>query len=58
MLEELLEKRDFYLYTIKHLEFKSLDDEDPNETGKLMELTLDELKNIEIQIRKILNLNS
>ena len=58
LLEELLEKRDFYLYTIKHLEFKSLDDEDPNETGKLMELTLDELKNIEIQIRKILNLNS
>jgi len=58
LLEELLEKRDFYLYTIKHLEFKSLDDEDPNETGKLMELTLDELKNIEIQIRKILNSNS
>lgn len=58
LLEELLEKRDFYLYTIKHLEFKSLDDEDPNETGKLMELTLDELKNIKIQIRKILNSNS
>jgi len=58
LLEELLEKRDFYLYTIKHLEFKSFDDEDPNETGKLMELTLDELKNIEIQIQKILNLNS
>ena len=58
MLEELLEKRDFYLYTIKHLEFKSLDDEDPNETGKLMELTLDELKKIEIQIQKMLNSNS
>jgi len=58
LLEELLEKRDFYLYTIKHLEFKSFDDEDPNETGKLMELTLDELKNIEIQIQKILNSNS
>lgn len=58
MLEELLEKRDFYLYTIKHLEFKSLDDEDPNETGKLMELTLDELKKIEIQIQKMLKSNS
>ena len=58
MLEELLEKRDFYLYTIKHLEFKSLDDDNPKETAKLMGSTLEELKKIETQIQNILNPNS
>ena len=58
LLEELLEKRDFYLYTIKHLEFKSFDDENPEETVKLMEMTFDELKKIENQIQNILNSNS
>ena len=55
LLEELMEKRDFYLYTLKHLEFKSFDDQNPVETAKIMESTLDELKKIESQIRNLLN---
>ena len=47
--EEMLEKRDFYLNTIKHLEFKSLDDitsHDINQTKKLLIMTFEELKKI------------
>ena len=58
LLEELLEKRDFYLYSIKHLEFRSLDDEDSEETEKLMKITIDELKKIEIEIRNIVRNSS
>lgn len=57
MLEELLEKRDFYLYTIKHLEFKSFYDENPDETKKLMEITIYELKKLEIEIQNLMNEN-
>lgn len=57
-LEELLEKRDYYLYTLKHLEFKSFDDENPDETKKLMDITINELKKIENEIKNLLNENS
>ncbi len=57
LIEELLEKRDFYLYTIKHLEFKGFDDENPDETRKLMEITINELKKLEIEIQKLMNEN-
>ena len=58
IIEELLEKRDFYLYTIKHLEFKSFDDEDPAETKKLMDVTINELKKVETEIQHMLNKDS
>ena len=59
LIEELMEKRDFYLYTIKHIEFKRLsDDDDENsnsyETKKLMDTAIDELKKVEDEIRKLL----
>lgn len=57
LIEELLEKRDFYLYAIKHLDFKSLDDENPDETRKLMEITINELKKLEIEIQNLMNKN-
>ena len=50
-----MEKRDFYLYTLKHLEFKRFDDQNPVETAKIMESTLEELKKIESQIRNLLS---
>ena len=57
-IEELLEKRDFYLYTIKHLEFRSFDETDSEETQKLMKITFEELKKVENEIRKLLGQNS
>lgn len=56
LIEELFEKRDFYIYTIKHLEFKSIDD-DPQETKKLMENTLNELRTLEVEIKNLLNID-
>ena len=58
LLEELLGKRDFYLYTIKHLEFRGLTAEDFAETQKLMNVAFGELKKIETEIRNILVQNS
>lgn len=58
LIEELFEKRDFYIYTIKHLEFKSIDDDDPQETKKLMENTLNELRTLEVEIKNLLNIDS
>jgi hypothetical protein len=55
LLEELLEKRDFYLYTIKHLEFRKFDEPNSSETLKLMDATFEELKKVENEIRNILN---
>ena len=57
LLEELFEKRDYYLYVLKHLEFKSFDDDDPEETKKLMDATIKELQNIENEIKNQLNYN-
>lgn len=54
LLEELLEKRDFYLYTIKHLEFKNVVESDPNETQKLLNITFEELKKIQNEIGNLL----
>lgn len=56
LLEELLQKRDFYLYTIKHLEFRIFDD-DTKEVRKLMQTTFDELKKIENEIHCIFTQN-
>ncbi|QUC65424.1 hypothetical protein NsoK4_04045 [Nitrosopumilus sp. K4] len=58
LLEKLLEKRDFYLYTLKHLEFRGFDDEDSADTQKLMNMTIEELKKIENEIRIMLSENS
>ncbi len=57
-IEELLEKRDFYLYTIKHLEFRSIDETNSDEIKKLIKITFEELKKVENEIRNILNQNS
>ena len=58
LLEDLLEKRDFYLYTLKHLEFKNLDDESHDENQKLMNITIAELQKVENEIRSLLKQNS
>lgn len=55
LLDELFEKRDFYLYSLKHLEFKNLDDSDPKETQKLLDITLNELHKVEKEISNLLN---
>lgn len=50
-----MEKRDFYLNTIKHLEFRSLDEEDnSDETKKLMNTAIEEIKKVETEIKKLL----
>lgn len=59
--EELLEKRDFYLNTIKHLEFKSQDDLNPhdvNQTHKLLDVTFEELRQIQYAIGNLVRQNN
>jgi hypothetical protein len=58
LLEELLEKRDFYLYTIKHLEFKKLDEQNSSDTLKLMNVIFEELKKVENEIQNLLKQNN
>ena len=58
LLEELMEKRAFYLYTLKHLEFKSIDDENSTETQKLTAITIQELKKVETAIHELMDKNS
>ena len=55
LLEELMGKRDFYLYTIKHLEFRIMDNDGINEAKKLLEITFEELRKIENEIQSILS---
>ena len=57
LLEELMGKRDFYLYTIKHLEFRIMDNDGVNDAKKLLEITFEELRKIENEIQSILSKN-
>ena len=53
IVERLLEQRDFYLNTLKHLEFQLVMDPSQKEiedNKKLQETTLDQLKKIQQEI--------
>ena len=53
IIEKLLEQRDFYLYTLKHLEFQSIMDpseEELEEVRLLQVKTIDQLKLVEKEI--------
>lgn len=57
ILEKLLEQRDFYLYTLKNLEFECLMDpskKELEEIEKLQTTTVEELKKIEQEIAFVL----
>ncbi len=58
ILEKLLEQRDFYLYTLKNLEFECLMDpskKELEEIEKLHTTTVEELKKIEQEIAFVLS---
>ncbi|GBH34400.1 hypothetical protein NZNM25_11910 [Nitrosopumilus zosterae] len=58
IIEKLFEQRDFYLNTIKHLEFQLIMEPTPDEilqNEKLKIITIKELKKIESEIRLILS---
>ena len=58
ILEKLLEQRDFYLYTLKNLEFESLMDPSKKELEnikKLQTTTVEQLKKIEQEIAFVLS---
>ena len=58
VLEKLLEQRDFYLNTIKHLEFQLVMDpseEEILENKKFQTTTIEQLKNVEQEISSILS---
>ena len=58
ILEKLLEQRDFYLNTLKHLEFQLMMDpseKEIHENKKLQITTLEQLKKIEQEITSILS---
>ena len=58
ILEKLLEQRDFYLYTLKNLEFESIMDPSKKESEdikKLQTTTVEELKKIEQEIAFVLS---
>lgn len=53
IIEKLLEQRDFYLYTLKHLEFQSIMDPSEQELEEIKSLqvkTIDQLKLVEKEI--------
>ena len=53
IIEKLLEQRDFYLNTLKQLEFQSVIDPTENELKeieKLQTITVDQLKKVEQEI--------
>jgi len=61
VLEKLLEQRDFYLNTIKHLEFQLVMDpseEEILENKKLQITTIEQLKKVEQEISSILSVQS
>lgn len=58
IIEKLMEKRDFYLSTLKHLEFQSIMDPSEKELKdieKLQANTVEQLKKIEQEIASILS---
>ena len=53
IIEKLLEQRDFYLYTLKHLEFQSIMDSSEKELEEIKSLqvkTVDQLKLVEKEL--------
>jgi hypothetical protein len=53
IIEKLLEQRDFYLNTLKHLDFQLIDDPSKKEIEdieKLKTTTIDQIKNVEQDI--------
>jgi len=53
IIEKLLEQRDFYLNTLKHLEFQLIMDpteKEIEENKKLKDITIEQLKNVQQEI--------
>jgi len=53
IIEKLLEQRDFYLNTLKHLDFQLIDDlskKEIEEVEKLKTTTIDQIKKVEQEI--------
>ena len=53
IIEKLLEERDFYLNTLKHLDFQLIDDPSKKEVEdieKLKTTTIDQIKKVEQEI--------
>jgi len=60
IVEKLLEQRDFYLNTLKHLNFLSIMNSSKNELEaieKLQTNTIDQLRNVEQELGSILSKN-
>ena len=58
IIEKLLEQRDFYLNTLKHLEFQMVTDPTEKEIDEIKKLrisTVDQLKKVEQEIAFISN---
>lgn len=56
IIEKLLEQRDFYLNTLKHLEFQLVMDpteKEIEENKKLKDITMEQLKNVQQEIAHI-----
>ena len=61
IIEKLLEQRDVYLNTLKHLEFQLVtdpSDDEINEIKKIKALTIEELKKIEQEVAFLLSKKS
>jgi hypothetical protein len=60
IVENLLEQRDFYLNTLKHLNFLSIMNSSKNELEEIEKLqtnTIDQLRNVEQELGSILSKN-
>jgi len=58
IIEKLLEQRDFYLNTLKHLDFQLIDDPSKKEVKdieKFKTTTIDQIKKVEQEISFILS---
>ena len=58
IIEKLLEQRDFYLNTLKHLDFQLIDDPSKKEIEdieKLKTITIDQIKKVEQEISFLLS---
>ena len=58
VIEKLLEQRDFYLYTLKHLEFQLVTDpsqEEITNIEKLQTTTFEQLKKVEQELALLLS---
>lgn len=61
IIEKLFEQRDFYLNTIKHLEFQLImdpTDDEIKQNEQLKITTINEIKKVEDEIRLILSKNN